>query len=297
MKHEGYELTFVKARLDLDPARCKAVASRKLTMAADEAGLNSVDLLPVKFILVSEHENDNGDCFLRSELIQARVTPRCKPFNIEHMVEEAGSYITQPLFNASKNTIIGHITDSYLAAKDGTVISEDDLESFDATDNVNRTSTESIDVIATAVLYSFYFPKTVSDIEIMASQGNMFVSMECWFKGHDYMVGSEIKPYNKVLEQDWKRKKMVCGRRVSRVLRNLMFGGVAATETPANKDSIFLSAASANLRDAELKRLHKRHNELHILYDATLSNVFESEHLEVTRAIATLENHKNKIEK
>lgn len=297
MKYDGYELTFVKARLDLGAARHCAVASRKLAMAADDTGIGSVDLLPVKFVLASEHENSNGDCFLRSELIQARATPRYKPFNVEHAVEESGSYITQPLFNASKNTIIGHIIDSSLAAKDGTVIAEEDLESFDATDDVNRPGAESLDVLATAVLYSFYFPKTVSDIEVMASQGKMFVSMECWFKGHDYMVGSEIKSYDKGLEQDWKRRKTVGGRRVSRVLRNLIFGGVAATETPANKDSVFLSAASASLRDAEIERLHRRHDELHILYDATLSDVFESEHLEVTRAIATLENHKNKIEK
>jgi hypothetical protein len=295
MKHEGYELTFVKARLDLDSENVSRIMPFKIAKSSDgmDENMCPVDLLPVKFVLASEHENDNADYFLRSELVSARNTPAAKPFNIEHMLEEAGSYITQPLFNTTKNTIIGHITSSYIATKDGTRISEEAIASMDASDDISRPSAESLDLIARAVLYKFYFPKTVEDVETLAKANKMFVSMECWFRGHDFLVGSEIiqstKANEDALNEDWRKKKKVAGRRVGRILRNLIFGGVAATETPANKESVFLAAASSG---TVLERLIKRHHELHILYEATGKKELEVEHLEVTRAIASIAESK-----
>ena len=49
MKFEGYELTFVKARLDLDPGKFNvSCAKRTLAVASDSPEINSVDLLSVK---------------------------------------------------------------------------------------------------------------------------------------------------------------------------------------------------------------------------------------------------------
>jgi hypothetical protein len=286
----GYEKTLVTARLD-------AIGSKKgRALAAVDVPLEyqSPDLTYVRFVLASEHENKNADYFSRTEMIQAYRTAANKPFNVEHNLEEDQSYISRALFNQTKNTIIGHTVDYALATKDGNIISEDDIDKLEQDDNPVRAKEETLDIVASAVLYNMYFPKTVADIVEMSEAGEMFVSMEAWFKGHDMLVGDEIVELdstNASLVDDWNAGKVVGGRRVSRVLRQVLFGGVAATSTPANVGSLFITASDK--ARANLSKLTKRHDELHILYSQKPSSDFAKEHEEVTRMIAKLKQELN----
>ncbi|MGQ4893450.1 MAG: hypothetical protein ACP6IQ_02355 [Candidatus Njordarchaeia archaeon] len=286
-----YKKTFITAKLSADNFyNAKASSNEsyeKLGVNIDSVDLP--DLLYVKFVMASEHENDNGDYFLRSELIKSYKTARHKPYNIEHKVEEKGSYLTQALFNETKNTIIGHIVGSSLAYKDGTILSEEEIEKLDKTDDPNRPEEESLDLLASAVLYKFLFPATVKDLKDMASTGSLSVSMEVWFKGFDFMVGgSIISPGNeeefKSYVTQWKENKAVNGRRVSRVLKDILWGGVAATETPANKYSKFITASLQH----QLNKINKRHEELHILYKYNPTKEIEEEHRVLTQTAAKI---------
>lgn len=289
--YAGYQKTLVTAKLTVDrsPSDSQlAKASRTVADMETPDGIDTPDLLFVKFVLASEHENSNADYFKRSELIKARHTPKYKPFDIEHNIEESGSYISSPLFNQTKNTIIGHMIDSAVATKDGTVLTEEEIAELDISDDPTRAREDSLDILGSAVLYKFYFPKTVADIEEMAESGEMCVSMEAWFTGFDFLIGDEIIEHTKATEHyidDWKKRKVIGGRKVSRVLNGVLFGGVGATEKPANKESVFLTASLAK----ELDMLKKRHEELHILYNHKKTIELKNEHEEVTRAIARLE--------
>jgi len=296
-----YQRTFVTAKLVLDrnPLGFKLLPKAEASLKVP-ADFDSPDLTFVKFVFASEHENGNADYFPRSELLKAMATPRHKPFNIDHTVEEEASYISAPLFNNTKNTIIGHIVDSTIATKDGAVLSSEDIAKLNQDDDPSREHDESLDLIASAVLYKFCFPKTVADIEKMSEDGSMSVSMEAWFKSFDFLVGDKIvansdrqsnpkdpskwSQENRTLLEDWHKQKVVAGRRVSRVLRDVLFGGVAATEDPANKESVFITAN----RRKEIDRLIKRHHELHVLYNVEPSDAIEKEHEQITKAVASL---------
>lgn len=296
---EGYQKTIVTARLMRDKAH-KAIdfPSNKAKASEIPEEYCMPDLLYVKFVLASEHENSNADYFSRSEMVQARHTPIHKPFNVEHMLEEDGSYISEPLFNQTKNTIIGHMVSSALAKKDGTILTEEEIAELDLDDNPARAKEEQLDIIGSAVLYKFCFPKTVADIEELIDSGDMKVSMECWFKGYDYLVGDSIVERSEATshhDDDWHHRKVIGGRCVSRVLRGILFGGVAATEKPANEESVFLATAN----ERKLKKLMKRHGELHILHAAASEQEqkeYEKEHVFVTKAIKEIIEGENENE-
>ena len=287
---EGYERTFVAAKISpcFDTEKFFSIASKgKYDIPKQDV---TPDLLPFNIVLASEHENLNGDYFSREELISARKTPINKPFNVEHMVAEEDSYITQPFFNRTKNTIIGHMTFSSLAKKDGTVISDDELKKMDKSDDPCRKEDECIDVIASAVLYYFIFPKTVADIKETSEKNKMFVSMECWFKDYDFLVEGKVvkktEDNKEELVAKWqKAEKGKDGRRISRVLKNVLFGAVAATPTPANPCSVFLSTASL---EQELKQLEKRHYELHVLQSICPNEEYVKEHDYIEKSAASI---------
>jgi hypothetical protein len=288
---EGYQRTFITAKLcpSFGNDSFKAVASEKKYDIPKLDGITP-DLELVHMVLASEQNNLNGDFFNRSELIMAAKTPINKPFNIEHIVSEDESYVSQPIFNRTKNTIIGHMINSALAKKDGTIIKDEEIDDIDKTNDIKRAKEDCLDIIASAVLYSFIFPKTVEDIKAMANDSKMFVSMECWFKGYDFLVNGELientEENSKELTEKWsKGVKGEDGKRICRVLKDIIFGAVAATPTPANPESIFLSVASYK---QEIEHLKRRHNELHILQSIKPSEVYLSEHNAIERSVATL---------
>jgi hypothetical protein len=285
---QGYQHTRVIAKLRFDEDEGVAQAMMRSVSSSVSASIDpdSKDLVPVSFIIASEHENINGDYLARSEIARAAKTCVNKPFDIEHELEEDGSYISHPLFNYSKNTIVGHMVASGLSKKGGKILDDKAVAVLDMADDPNRKDQDSLDVHAAAVLYSFYFPDTVSDVKRLAAKGSMFVSMETWFKGFDFMAsgkivenkGEEDKDSAELLKM-WTAGAKDGGRRVSRVLRGIIFGGVAAVRTPANKASVFTTASS---REA---KLHTRHDQLHAMWLLEPSEAIKVEHERVTREI------------
>lgn len=291
MERQGYHQTLITANVQLDNKPDSIIGSlRKSNASLDEAlpPIDSPDLTFVKFVLASEHENINGDYFSRTELVEARETPSHKPFNIEHTLEEKASYISSPLYNETKNTIVGHIVGSVLARKDGTVLTEDEVAELDMADNPKRPYEDSLDLVASAVLYKFYFPNTIADVEDMAESGDLAVSMEAWFKGYDFMVAGEIVPSTQEnfaeLTSKWQNREIAGDRRISRVLKGVLFGGVAGVKNPANPDSQFITASIQN----ELQVIAKRHRELHILYSVDPKEEYLEEHEELMKSAASL---------
>lgn len=288
---DGYEKTYVTAKVSpvFSGDNFKTVASKKKYSMPQVDNL-SPDLVPVNIILASEHENLNGDYFSREEIINACKTPIHKPFNIEHTMSEDESYISQPFFNRSKNTIIGHMVFSAIADKDGNVLTDKQVAKLDKKDDPNREDSDCLDVVATAVLYNFIFPKTVADIVKTSENGQMFVSMECWFKDYDFLVNGEIiertEANSKELTDKWKRgEKTKDGRRISRVLRDVLFGAVGATPTPANPASVFITTAKL---EEEFEHLKKRHMELHMLQSISPCDEYRLEHDAVEKSAASI---------
>lgn len=288
---DGYEKTYITAKISpsFSCDNFKTVASKKKYNMPSVEFL-SPDLVPVNIILASEHENLNGDYFSREELIRACKTPINKPFNIEHTMAEDESYISQPFFNRSKNTIVGHMVFSSIADSDGNVLDDKAIAKLDKEDNPNRDKSDCIDIVATAVLYNFIFPKTVADVISASDDGKMFVSMECWFKGYDFLVNGEIvertEANSKELTERWsKGEKTKDGRRISRVLKDIIFGAVAATPTPANPGSVFLSVAKL---EEEFEHLKKRHEELHILQSISPKEEYVIEHDMIEKSAASI---------
>jgi len=296
MSPEKYMKSRVTAKVVIDnqPSQLATdVANR--TVAAFGYPKKNEDLAYLKFVLASEMENYNSDYLPRSEIVANFGTARNKPFDIEHVIEEEGSYITDKEFNQTKNTIIGHIVDSAVAQKDGTVLAEESLATFDDKDDPSRPYEDQIDIVGTGVLYKFLFPQTVADIIDLADKGEMSVSMEVWFLGYDYLVGTEIVPYSETTAAQYQpmfeNREEVDGRPVSRVLRNVIFGGVAATDNPADPEAQILETAASKKElagDSKFRSLVARHNELHELYVLKPSRKIETEHLKITKAIASM---------
>lgn len=285
--NKDYEKTTVTATLVPEKSDYFKNAKASIKKMSGATGVFSPvdvpDLSYRMFVLASEQENKNGDYFSRSQLIASRNTPVYKPFDVEHKLKEVASYITSPLYNQNHNTIIGHMVHSALAKKDGTILSEDDIAKLDATDDPKRKHEDNLDLVCGAVLYSFYFPETITDLLAMAEDGRISVSMECWYKGFDFMVGGKIikstaENKDKYLNQ-WKTCEKVDGRRVSRVLDGVLFGGVGATTNPANEDSCFVTAR---------QKLIARHNELHILQKYSPNELYVKEHEEIERLVASM---------
>ncbi|MCK9279282.1 MAG: hypothetical protein M0P71_01450 [Melioribacteraceae bacterium] len=286
--HKDYEKTIVTATMV--PEKSDYFKNAKASIKKIKGAVNLFSPIDVPdlsyriFVLASEHENKNGDYFSRSQLLASRNSPIYKPFNVEHKLKEVSSYITSPLYNQNQNTIIGHMVHSALAKKDGTILSEDEISKLDTTDDPKRKVEDSLDMVCGAVLYSFYFPNTITDLLQMTEDGKISVSMECWYKGFDFMVGEEIikstdSNKEKYLSQ-WNAGEKVKGRRVSRVLNGLLFGGVGATTNPANEYSCFVTAR---------EKLIARHNELHILQKYNPNELYIKEHEEIERLVASME--------
>lgn len=297
---EGYGHSFVSAKVSpvFRTRLGKAVASKQESKYQFPEFANiTPDLDVVSIVLASEHENLNGDYFSREELVQAFATPIHKPFNIEHTMAEDESLISQPYFNRTKNTIVGHMIYSALATKDGKILSDKDIEKLDKTDDPSRKHEDCLDLVSAAVLYGFVFPKTVADIQDAADKGQMFVSMECWFKGYDFIVDGErverTEANNAELTEKWSKQE--CGKdgkRICRALKNVIFGGVAATPTPANPESVFLATASI---EAEMVQLIKRHDELHVLQSISPRAEYVAEHAAIEKSVAALRTKMERV--
>jgi len=195
----------------------------------DLIGTEQKDLSLLVSILVSTGWNLNDDVFLPAEIWQARNTPVHKPINYMH----------------DETIILGHIVSSRAVNKDSTDIMDD------------KELPLSFDIEVAGVLYKA-LPKIrdqISDIISKANNGEMFVSMECWFSDFDYAFLDVKTGTTKVVKRNestaflTKHLKLMGGtgdfngNKLGRVLRNINFGGQGIVTNPANPDSVIKIAA------------------------------------------------------
>lgn len=192
------------------------------------ANYDQIDLFPIQDILVSCGWNDNEDIFLAEQIWAARNTPTDKPFNLNHSPRE----------------IIGHITDQFVLNAKGEVIADDT-----PVDELP----DSFDILNNTVIYRFYndaeYKKKIDKIiEEISTSDKWKVSMEALFTDYDYGVqdGDEtiIIPRNSKTASLTKHLKaykgsgVYQGKKLGRVLKNIVFCGKGLTDNPANPKSL-----------------------------------------------------------
>lgn len=223
----------------LAPLNISSVPLRAVAGVVEE---KQPDLLYMDSVLVSTGENKNDDFFLPEEMWAARRSPILKPVDWEHntgseLLASPSDKLDDNKKIVKDNQIIGAMYDSYAADKDGVVLAED------------ATPPKHFDIINKAVIYKYLFPNAAEKITSEAKAGKLFVSMEAWFKKYDYKLGTKIVARNE--ETAFLDKHLrACGgdgyfegQKISRVLRNICFGGIGIVANPANSDSIIKSVA------------------------------------------------------
>lgn len=202
------------------------------------------DLMFMRSVLVSTGANKNDDVFLPDEMWKARATPVLKPVDWEH---NTGRELTEeeiaahPGMVVAGNQIIGVMYNSYATDENGVIIDEDKSSASDFE------IPENFHIVDEAVIYKGLFPKAAERVEKGAAANQLFVSMETWFDGYDYLVGNKVVARNEetaFLEKNLKANggDGVFGNdKVKRALRGLTFGGKGIVERPANEPSVIQS--------------------------------------------------------
>lgn len=189
------------------------------------------DLYPTDSILVSTIWNLNDDVFDKEEVWEARKTPEDKPSNLNH----------------AERDIVGHITGCYAMDLNGNIIPDytivDDLP-------------EVYHIVNSGVIYRVWqdatFAEKVQDLISAIERNEMFVSMECVFRGFDYaVVGPDGK--NEIISRTeataflskhlraYGGEGKYQGYKIGRLLRNITFSGKGYVTQPANPGSIIFT--------------------------------------------------------
>ena len=195
------------------------------------------DLQYIRSILVSAGTNKNGAHFLPSEMMKAHNTVVHKAIDIEH----------------EEDKVIGHIYDCAFLYKDGSQFNPQQVLS-EYTEAQRDPDDLDIDIAIAGVVHKMRFPEYAEEI----SSGDWKVSMECYFKEFDLLVGG-----NTIITRDEARAmgydpseliggfvKVVAGNRalgthlVARVLRQITFSGMGIVKNPANPHSIIMETAA-----------------------------------------------------
>jgi hypothetical protein len=211
--------------------------------AGSGTNLSLPDLYPIDFVLASTGPNLNDDFFTTAETWGARQSPVDKPFNEEHKAA----------------VVIGHMTAARVLAEDGSVFTGD-------------SAPNSFHVGGSAVLYRHWpgYPdrqewmnRAIAELDNPTPENAWFVSMECRFKGFDYLLApqggdshalatadAELVERNDATAFLTKHLRAYGGtgkyrdRRVLRVFKNLTFSGVGLVRVPANPQSVILPPTS-----------------------------------------------------
>lgn len=185
---------------------------------------NQKDLTKLVAILLSNGINRNDDVFLAKEILPVRNTGAHKPVNLEH----------------DPKKIIGHMIRTFATEKGGKRI----------LDGKNPKG-KFFDITAEAVIYKFLFPDLARDIADRADSNELFVSVEVWFTAFDFLVGSELVKRTAATASMLESRLKVNGgtgnfegKKLGRVLRNLIIGGIGVVKDPANPESIIKSVSS-----------------------------------------------------
>jgi uncharacterized coiled-coil protein SlyX len=185
---------------------------------------DNIDLEVLPAIFVSTGMNRNDDVFLPEETWAARGTVVNKPVNLSHDNEE----------------IVGHIFDAYIVDQ-----AEGRIHIIDE-DNDEVEVPHSFDIVTKSYLYRMQLREKLDDIIKGAKAGEKFVSMEVFFSDYDYLVDTMIVARNEetsFLDESLRSKGGSGdfeGRRVGRILKNMVFGGMGIVDNPANPRSVIL---------------------------------------------------------
>ena len=233
VEEKDFDTSTLLAKCSGDACPCvdtKAIASR----------IESEDVMPISSILVTDLWNANNDIFTAEEMVSSRDTPRYKPINWMHRGSED-----------TKNENIGVMIEAELV-KGGV----DSLNYFTQSDLNYFTSGSTKDTISgkvhikqDGIIWSQYFPSYAKKIKKGISEGELFVSMECFFEDFDYGLKDDsgdlqiIKrdesnaKLSKSLKQYGGSGKIVRNGKdykIGRVLRNITFSGQGIVKEPAN---------------------------------------------------------------
>lgn len=189
---------------------------------------NQKDLTKLVAILLSTGINRNHDVFIPEEVLPVRNTGAHKPVNLEHDPEK----------------IIGHMLRTFATEKDGKIVKDK-----------NKPKGKAFDITAEAVLYSFLFPELTKEIKNRARDNELFVSVEVWFTEYDYLFGNKIIKRNEKTAGQFEPYLKSNGgagflddKKVGRVLRNLIIGGIGVVKNPANPESIIKSVSNLDFQ-------------------------------------------------
>jgi len=197
-----------------------------------QAGDRDSDVYQTFSILVSTAWNKNDDVFNSAEVWAAKETPKYKPANLEH----------------DEKQIVGGIIGSW------PVDAKFDL----VDDNVNVDKLPDLyHLLVSSVIYRQWqdpeYQARAEDLISKIENGEMFVSMECIFRGFDYAV---VTPSNEnhIIARNQETSFLTQHLRsyggkgdyqehkVGRLLRNITFSGKGFVERPANPDSIIFDS-------------------------------------------------------
>jgi hypothetical protein len=231
---EDRSIAYLSQLAPLDPDTALA---RSLTRATASEQITDPGLFFMQDILVTTGGNKNTDYFDRHFTWLARSTSEHKPLNFEH----------------DEKRIIGHITTAQVVDEDFQPI--DHSTAFeDLPDKFHILNGSVIYKVWADDEQSELIETTIAEIEA----GEWFVSMECTFKGFDYVVtspdgdkmviarSSESAYLTKYLRQYggpgfFTDKATGSEYKLERLLKNIAFSGKGLVRRPANPESVILS--------------------------------------------------------
>lgn len=226
------------------------------------------DLIVVESVLVSTGINKNDDVFLPKELACIHGTGKHKPVNVEHQDEQ----------------IVGHMIESFPTDKEGNRIGNDVI-------NDPEKIPSSFDLTNRAVVYAYVFPQLAHEIREKASSNELFVSVEVWYKGYDYLVGDSVVRRNESTAMVFDPvlringgTGFVDGAKVGRALRGMLIAGVGLVKNPANEESVIKSVSHEPGDNKEVKASD--------LIDKFRIGYFNSEEVDMTKDRAGKEEEK-----
>lgn len=193
-----------------------------------KAGHDDSDIYHTYSILVSTTWNRNDDVFSKEEVWAARNTPQYKPTNLEH----------------DEKKIVGGMIGNWPVDAEFNLIPKDQ--------EMNSLPDPFHILVASVIYRQWQDPEYQARAEELIEKiesGEMFVSMECVFRGFDYAIQSP-DGNNHVLARSEetaflsKHLRAYGGtgeyqdHKVGRLLRNITFSGKGYVNKPANPDSI-----------------------------------------------------------
>jgi hypothetical protein len=238
MTRPKYKTTLTaKARLlDPDSAKFKAVAAAVQSRYGFDLR-PQMDLLYLESCLVTAGNRDginqNDDVFTAQEAWAARHTPVLKPFNWQHDDKD----IVGVMYSVQARDLEGNVLDF----------------------NSPTPPAEAFDLWTEAVLFRLIHPERIGEVEARAKADDLYVSMEAWFDDYSYAFcddsgivktvarNQDTSFLDTFLKANGGAGKYVdpeCNQevRITRVLRDITYGGCGLVNRPANQRSVIETA-------------------------------------------------------